>query len=91
MTQSPALNLLERAIISRKFRHGGHPVLRWNFENVTIHVDSAGNRVMHKGKSRDRIDGAAAAWMAVSRASAGDVNRSVYTDVEARPAGFLFV
>lgn len=91
VTQSPALNLLERAIISRKLRHGGHPVLRWNFENVTIHVDSAGNRVMHKGKSKDRIDGAAAAWMAVSRAAAGDANASVYSNAEARPDGFLFV
>jgi phage terminase large subunit-like protein len=76
VTQSPALNTLERAIVSRKLRHGGHPVLRWNFENVSIHTDSAGNRVMHKGKSTDRIDGAAATWMAVSRAAAGEDNRS---------------
>ncbi|WP_429005462.1 terminase large subunit [Roseixanthobacter psychrophilus] len=72
VTQSPALNELERAIISRRFRHGGHPVLRWCFENVAIHTDPAGNRTMHKGKSRDRIDGAFAAWMAVSRAAAGE-------------------
>lgn len=71
VTQSPALNVLERAIIGRKFRHGGHPVLRWCFENVCIATDSAGNRLMHKGKSRDRIDGAVATWMALSRAAAG--------------------
>ena len=51
VTQSPALNELERAIVSRKLRHGGHPVLKWCFENVAIHTDSAGNRTMHKGKS----------------------------------------
>lgn len=79
-TQSPALNTLEAAIISGKFRHGGHPVLRWCFSNVAIHTDSAGNRVMHKGKSTDRIDGAAASWMAVSRAAAGGEQRSVYDD-----------
>ncbi len=78
VTQSPALNLLERAIVTRKFRHGGNPVLRWCFENCVVHVDSAGNRILHKGKSRDRIDGAAAAWMAISRASAGDGGRSIY-------------
>lgn len=78
ITQSPALNLLERAIVSRKFRHGGHPVLRWCFENVVIHTDTAGNRVMHKGKSRDRIDGAAACWMAIARAAATDDGRSIY-------------
>jgi phage terminase large subunit-like protein len=91
VTQSPALNELERAIVSRKLRHGGHPVLKWCFENVAIHTDSAGNRTMHKGKSRDRIDGAVAAWMAVARAAAGDSNASVYADAEARPSGFLFV
>ena len=78
VTQSPALNVLERAIVSRKLRHGGNPVLRWCFENVVIHTDSAGNRVMHKGKSRGRIDGAAAAWMAVSRAAAIESSRSIY-------------
>jgi len=72
VTQSPALNEVERAIIARRFRHGGHPVLRWCFENVAIHTDPAGNRTMHKGKSKDRIDGAFATWMAVSRAAAGD-------------------
>jgi phage terminase large subunit-like protein len=80
VTQSPALNELERAIVGGKFRHGGHPILRWNFSNVAIHTDSAGNRVMHKGKSTDRIDGAVASWMAVSRAASGDAGRSVYDD-----------
>lgn len=69
-TQSPALNILERAIISGHLKHNGNPVLRWCFENVAIHTDSAGNRTMHKGKSKDRIDGAVATWMAVARAAA---------------------
>ena len=55
-------------------RHGGHPVLKWCFENVAIHTDSTGNRTMHKGKSRDRIDGAVACWIAVSRAAVGANN-----------------
>jgi phage terminase large subunit-like protein len=91
VTQSPALNELERAIVSRKLRHGGHPVLKWCMENVAIHTDSAGNRTMHKGKSRDRIDGAVACWMAVSRAAAGDSSASIYADAAARPEGLLFV
>jgi phage terminase large subunit-like protein len=78
VTQSPALNLVERAIISRRLRHGGHPVLRWCFENAVVHTDSNGNRVLHKGKSRDRIDGAAAAWMAISRAAVGEMGRGIY-------------
>lgn len=55
-----------------RFRHGGNPVLRWCFENVSVEVDKAGNKSMHKGKSRDRIDGAVAAAMAVGRASVGE-------------------
>ena len=79
VTMSPAIKELERAIIAQHFRHGGNPVLRWMFDNVAVHVvDSAGNRTFHKGKSRDRIDGAVAAAMAVSRASMGDRSASVF-------------
>lgn len=77
VTQAPALNELERVILADHLIHGGHPVLRWCFDNVAIHTDSAGNRTMHKGKSRDRIDGAVATWMAVSRAAAAET-RSFY-------------
>ena len=84
VTQSPALNELERAIVGRKFRHGGHPVLRWCFSNVAINTDSAGNRTMHKGKSTDRIDGAVATWMAVARAAAGENHQSIYSDPNVR-------
>ncbi|OYX13417.1 MAG: terminase [Rhizobiales bacterium 32-66-8] len=66
MTMAPAIKELERAIVGRRFSHGGHPVLRWNFENIAVHTDPAGNRMFHKGKSRDRIDGAVACAMAVS-------------------------
>jgi len=82
ITQSPALNTLERAVISGKFRHGGNPILRWCFDNIAIHTDSAGNRTMHKGKSKDRIDGAVATWMAVSRADAGAGVVSVYANAD---------
>jgi len=80
VTQSPALNELERVIVGGTFRHGAHPLLRWCFSNVAIHTDSAGNRTMHKGKSTGRIDGAVATWMAVSRAAANDNSSSVWDD-----------
>jgi phage terminase large subunit-like protein len=82
VTQSPALNELERAIVAGKFQHGAHPVLRWCFSNVAIHTDSAGNRTMHKGKSTNRIDGAVASWMAVARCAAGESNVSQYNSPE---------
>ena len=77
-TMSPAIAELERAIIGRKFRHGGHPILRWHFDNIAVKDDHAGNLLFNKAASRDRIDGAQAAAMAVSRCAAGNSNRSSY-------------
>ncbi|MFG1221719.1 terminase large subunit [Xanthobacter wiegelii] len=82
ITMAPAVKELERAIVGRRLTHGGHPVLRWNFENIAIHTDPAGNRMFHKGKSRDRIDGAVACAMAVARAAAGDAGGSGFEDAE---------
>ncbi len=78
ITQSPAVRELERAIVARKFRHGGNPVLRWCFENVAVHTDANGNKTFHKGRSRGRIDGATASWVAISRANGGADTRSIY-------------
>tara|TARA_R110002020_G_scaffold5179_4_gene21918 strand:- start:5642 stop:7261 length:1620 start_codon:yes stop_codon:yes gene_type:complete len=80
VTMAPAIRELERAIVGRRIRHGGHPVLRWNFSNIAVQTDKAGNKAFHKGKSTDRIDGAVAAAMAVARAAAGESNRSSYDD-----------
>lgn len=89
VTMAPAIAELERAIIAGKFRHGGHPVLRWNFDNVAVETDKALNRSFHKGKSRDRIDGAVACAMAVARAATGEDQRCIYADINERPDGFL--
>ncbi|MFC0217822.1 terminase large subunit [Pseudochelatococcus lubricantis] len=78
-SMGPAIADLERAIVGGKFHHGGHPLLRWCFENVAVQTDSSGNRSFHKGRSRDRIDGAVAAAMAVSRALSGEMKpRSIF-------------
>lgn len=71
VTMAPAVRELERAIVGGRFRHGGHPVLRWNFSNIAVETDKAGNKTFHKGKSTDRIDGAQASAMAVARCAAG--------------------
>lgn len=91
ISMAPAVKELERAIIGRKLRHGGHKILKWQFENIAVETDKAGNKSFHKGKSRDRIDGAVACAMAVARAAAGENSGSVYSNVEERPAGLLFV
>ena len=89
VSMAPAIAELERAIIGGTLHHGGHPVLRWNFQNIAVHDDGKGNRSFHKGRSRDRIDGAVATAMAVARAAAGDDARSIYLDETARPEGLL--
>ncbi|RWB08990.1 MAG: terminase large subunit [Mesorhizobium sp.] len=82
VTMAPAIRELERAIIAGKFQHGGHPVLRWNFSNIAVETDKAGNQTFHKGKSTDRIDGAQATAMAVGRAFVGESNVSAYNAPE---------
>lgn len=76
-TQTPALNALEKVILEGHFIHAGHPVLRWNFANIAVHSWGNSNRAFRKDKSTGRIDGSVASWMAVSRATAGEV-RSIY-------------
>lgn len=89
VTMAPAIKELERAIVGRRLKHGGHPVLRWNFDNVAVETDKAGNKTFHKGKSKDRIDGAQATAMAVARAAAGESKTSIYSDARERPEGLL--
>ncbi|WP_242217274.1 terminase large subunit [Shinella zoogloeoides] len=88
VTMGPAIRELEKALLAGKFRHGGNPVLRWNFDNIAIQDDGKGNRSFHKGKARDKIDGAVAAAMAVGRAALGEDSRSIYESHD-RPEGLL--
>ena len=61
---SPALDEIETSIFSRRFRHGGNPILTWCASNVVVSLDAAGNRKFDKRKSPARIDGIVAAAMA---------------------------
>lgn len=84
LTMAPAIGDLERTVNGRKLRHNGHPVLRHHFDSVVASRSDTGLVRMHKAKKTDRIDGAVAAAMAVSRAVANDNTRSIYDrdDVE---------
>jgi phage terminase large subunit-like protein len=52
----------------RQIRHGGHPVLAWCADNVSLDKDAYDNWKPSKKKSRERIDGIVALVMALSRA-----------------------
>jgi phage terminase large subunit-like protein len=58
--------------------HDGNPVLSWNMSNVAIRKDPAGNEKPDKEKAREKIDGAVALDIALSRAMLQKNHRSVY-------------
>lgn len=65
---SPPTKELFKLTLEQRIAHGGHPVLRWNVDNVTIKTDPAGNIKADKEKSTEKIDGAIATIMALARA-----------------------
>jgi phage terminase large subunit-like protein len=67
-------------VLSKKLRHGGHPILRWNADNLVVQMDPAGNLKPDKAKATQKIDGMVALIMALDRATrhAADYGRSVY-------------
>ena len=68
VSMSPATKELEKLVLQKKMNHGGNPVLAWMINNMTLRTDPAGNIKPDKEKSSDKIDGAVAAVMGISRA-----------------------
>ena len=77
-----------KLVLEQKIAHGGHPVLRWNMDNIFIRTDPAGNIKADKEKSTEKIDGAIATIMALDRAirCGSDAGDSVYNH-----RGILFI
>lgn len=76
---APTKELL-RLVLAGRIGHGGHPVLRWMADNVTVEQDAAGNVKPSKGKSREKIDGIVAGIMALDRALRRGLAASVYEE-----------
>ena len=85
---SPPTKELIKLTLEQRIAHGGHPVLRWNMDNIFVRTDPAGNIKADKEKSTEKIDGAIATIMALDRAiRCGNNNcASVYDD-----RGLLFI
>lgn len=85
---SPPTKELMKLVLEQKIAHGGHPVLRWNMDNIYIRTDPAGNIKADKEKSTEKIDGAVATIMALDRAirCGNDHGASVYDN-----RGILFI
>lgn len=73
---------LMRLVLEKGVIHNGHPVLRWNMDNIFVRTDPAGNIKIDKERSTEKVDGAVALVMALDRAEKGGSGNggSVYDD-----------
>jgi phage terminase large subunit-like protein len=63
---------LEELVLSKRLRHGGHPILRAQASQVRVEMDPAGNikptkKTSGARKNAERIDGIVALVMAIGR------------------------
>jgi phage terminase large subunit-like protein len=81
-SMSPPTKELMKLVLEERIAHGGHPVLRWNMDNIFIRQDPAGNIKADKAKSTEKIDGAIATIMALDRAirCGNQLTESVYDE-----------
>lgn len=77
-----------REMIGRRFRHGGHPVLRYCVQCAVPIYGDTGLPYISKRKSTGAIDCLVAAAMAIGRAGEG-AGRSIYENEDERPEGLL--
>jgi phage terminase large subunit-like protein len=87
-TMSAPAKELEKLLLGKQIRHGGHPVLSWMASNVVAETDAAGNIKPSKKKSSEKIDGIVAIVMALSEAMrhTDQTGTSAYED---HPVTFL--
>ena len=81
---------LQSSIVHGNVRHGGHPVLRWMADCMTVKGDINGNVRPVKPdrlKSSKRIDGIVALILALSRATVDDSDSNNYAQV--RSVGYV--
>ena len=65
ISMSPAIRELESKLLTKKLKHGNHPVLTMCAANASVIIDPAGNRKFTKQKSTGRIDGMVSLAMAI--------------------------
>lgn len=83
-TMGPATGEFVRVVNGRVIRHDGNPVLRNHLAGVAAVVGDTGNIRMTKADLKHgHIDGAIASVQAVSRAVAGETNKSQYSGEDA--------
>ncbi|WP_455676537.1 terminase TerL endonuclease subunit [Pseudoscardovia suis] len=56
VSMSPPAKELMTLTLQKGITHSGHPVLRWNMDNIYVRTDPAGNIKADKAKSTEKID-----------------------------------
>jgi phage terminase large subunit-like protein len=81
VSMAQPVQLLEAAVLDRRLKHAGHPILRWQISNVAIEMDPAGNRKPSKKRATGHIDGVVSLLMAMGAAArTPPPRRSIYED-----------
>lgn len=62
---SGSMKELLRLVKSKRYEHGGNPVIRWMVDNLYVDIDAQGNVKPNKAAAMDKIDGVVAAAMAL--------------------------
>lgn len=62
---SAPLKEMLRLVLTKRYQHGGNPVMRWMVDNLAVRMDPAGNVKPDKDRAADKIDGVAAAVVAL--------------------------
>lgn len=77
-SMSPPMEELMRLVLSERVAHGGNKVLRWNFDNIVVMQDEAGNIKPDKKRATEKIDGSVATIMAFARAIVHEDHEGAY-------------
>lgn len=83
---------LERMVHGREINFLNNPILRWMFSNVVIFADQNNNIKVHKGQSRNKIDGIAALINAIGgyMSNEAELQKSqIYTQHDLRTVNFV--
>lgn len=60
-TASAPLKDVLRLVLTKQYRHGGNPVMRWMTDNLAVAMDPSGNVKPDKSRAAEKIDGWSAA------------------------------
>ena len=67
-------------LLNREIRHGGHPILRWNADNMVARRDVNDNLAPDKQGRTWKIDGVVALLMALGLTIVTEVETNVYEE-----------